>query len=207
MFAQERQAKYYDEHHKDAVQLKVGLMVMLKAAGIIWAADKGRPPALSARWLGPFKIIDHLPGEEDWTTLNFRLEIPTSMENIHPVFLRSKLVLYHEPLQYFRDRTVFERPVPRVDPDSEVGVYEIDTILNKRIKNKTVQYLVKWRGYADHEADWLPYTKGEKNWEEDEDKVEEYEEWLSSVRTTRYGKQPRGGVARYEAVSSITMSP
>ena len=36
--------------------------------------------------------------------------------------------------------------------------YEVEFILNHRKGRGRLQFLVKWKGYADHENSWLPET-------------------------------------------------
>jgi hypothetical protein len=45
------------------------------------------------------------------------------------------------------------------DPDEEEQSFVVEKILAHRDKNKTRQYLVKWKGYSNKHNEWLPSNK------------------------------------------------
>lgn len=106
--AQERHARFYDEHHGDIPKFEVGNKVWLEASNI----QTDRPSKkLSAKWLGPFpitavisthayrlalpatpKIYSNAPNgclhtktsEKDWLTLPVRVTVITVMVSSNP---------------------------------------------------------------------------------------------------------------------------
>ena len=57
---------------------------------------------------------------------------------------------------YFEDE--FQRHLPPPPPlqiQDGHKEYEVEAILNHRKRRGKVQYLVKWKGYADHENSWV----------------------------------------------------
>jgi hypothetical protein len=73
---------------------------------------------------------------------------------IHPVFHNSLLKPYHETKEHGPN---YEKPAPEIINDEE-GHYEIETILIARPtrNRKSMQYLIKWKGYPASENLWLP---------------------------------------------------
>jgi hypothetical protein len=73
---------------------------------------------------------------------------------IHPVFHNSLLKPYMETPAHGPN---FARP-PLEIVGQEEGHYEIEKILQERPtrNRKSMQYLVKWKGYLDSENSWLP---------------------------------------------------
>jgi len=70
---------------------------------------------------------------------------------IHPVFHVSLL----EPHQRnpFPDRT--QPPPPPIELEDDVE-WEVEEILDSRIRRGKIQYLVHWQGYGPHERTWEP---------------------------------------------------
>jgi hypothetical protein len=141
--AQERQ-EYYTNLHRQHVQYNVGDKVLLSTSDIRW---RGRiTPKLTARYIGPFVITKVL------SSLNYKLDLPPSLP-IHPVFHISKLKLWKGSDQTFPSRVQEPtRPAPEVIGDEEE--YEVEKVLNKRIKGRITEYLIKWKGYPEWENTW-----------------------------------------------------
>jgi hypothetical protein len=94
---------------------------------------------LASHRYGPFKVI--------WaTSMNCKLELPPQMW-IHPVFYNSLLKPYIETSAH---RPNFTQPPPKIIGGEE-GHYEIEEILQEHPtrNKKSIQYLVKWKGYPD----------------------------------------------------------
>ena len=70
---------------------------------------------------------------------------------IHPTFHVSLLKAVTE--NRFPNRCI-PPPLPIII-DNEVE-YEVESILDKKIIRNQVYYLVKWKGYGEHEASWEP---------------------------------------------------
>jgi hypothetical protein len=134
----EAQSKYkdnYDNKRKDKPQFNVGDMVWLLRRNI----KTTRPSAkLDFKRLGPYRITT-IVGESQ---LAYKLELPTSMR-IHPVFHVSLL----EP---YRANTIPGRVQPPPPPiEVEEGEeFEVEEILDSRIRNGKLHYLVDWVGYG-----------------------------------------------------------
>ena len=92
---------------------------------------------LDFKKIGPFKIL------EKRSTVNYKLELPKGMR-IHPVFHISLL----EPApKNAKMQTDIE-----VEPDE--GEYEVEEILDRRVKGRQEEYLIKWKGYDDSKNTW-----------------------------------------------------
>ena len=76
---------------------------------------------------------------------------------IHPVFHVSLLKRYIENSEEFPNRIVKPPPPEIVDGEEE---YEVEEILDKKVQQRgrrqDTKYLVKWKGYPDHDATWEP---------------------------------------------------
>ena len=90
---------------------------------------------------GPFNI------EKQLGPVTFKLELPDNIK-IHPVFHAALL----EPAY----TTEPSRPNPETHPDTEEPEYEVEEIRARRQRRRKQQYLIKWKGYPDHESTWEP---------------------------------------------------
>jgi hypothetical protein len=73
---------------------------------------------------------------------------------IHPVFYNSLLKPYHKTKEHSPNH---EKPTPEIVNGKE-GHYEIEAILMAQPtqNRKSMQYLIKWKGYPASENSWLP---------------------------------------------------
>ena len=94
---------------------------------------------------GPFEVIKEINENA------FQLKLPTSLSKIHDVFHVSLLELAKE--DPFPQRHLLPEPPIIIDGEEE---YEIDEILDSRRFNRTVKYLVSWKGYGPEENTWEP---------------------------------------------------
>jgi len=95
---------------------------------------------LDHRRLGPFTVL------EDpllTTSYAYRLELPASMK-IHPVFHVSLLEPAADDPYPGQAQTQLPPPPVIVDGDEE---WQVDEILDSRMRYRKLQYLVKWTGY------------------------------------------------------------
>jgi hypothetical protein len=147
--AQERQAKYANRCRRDET-FRIGDEVWLSAGNINADINKQRPTKkLSSRFLGPFRIGAVI------STTAYRLDLPDSLK-IHPVFHVSQLKRYTpSPGEFQREQQ--SRPAPEIVDDAEE--FEVEYILDKRVRRRRTEYLVKWRGYHPDEATWLPTSE------------------------------------------------
>jgi Reverse transcriptase (RNA-dependent DNA polymerase)/RNase H-like domain found in reverse transcriptase/Integrase zinc binding domain/Chromo (CHRromatin Organisation MOdifier) domain len=144
--AQAKYKKHYDAHVKDHPQYKVGDFVWLSRKNI----STTRPSAkLDFRRLGPFKILEVI-GE---AKAAYKLELPATMR-IHPTFHVSLLTKYTPNV--IPGRTQPEPPPIIVDGQEE---FEVEKILDSRIRYNKLQYYVDWKGYGVNDRTWEPSSQ------------------------------------------------
>src|SRR5487761_1662692 len=93
---------------------------------------------------GPFKVTEVIGA----TT--YRLELPAQWR-IHNAFHASLLLPYQETPEH--GRNFAEPPPDLVEGQPE---WEVEDILNSRVRQHKTQYLVKWKGYSDAHNSWEP---------------------------------------------------
>lgn len=137
--AQDNQAKYYNKKVKE-MEFEVNQEVMLNKKFIKTTRPSNK---LDYKKLGPFKITAKVGSRA------YRLQLPTSMARVHPVFHISLL----EP--YIKDtnpNTILPPPPPIIIDDNEE--FLVETILDARIKQNRTEYLVHWEGYNIADRTW-----------------------------------------------------
>jgi Chromo (CHRromatin Organisation MOdifier) domain len=79
-----------------------------------------------------------------------QLELPTQW-NIHPVFHTSLIMAYTETQSHGPNFT--RLPPDLIDGEEE---YEVEQICSHRTwgRRKTLQYLIKWKGYPESDNTW-----------------------------------------------------
>jgi hypothetical protein len=132
-----------DRHRLVAPTFKVGDMVWLLRRHIATT----RPCAkLDYKKLGPFRILERV------NPVAFRLALPPTFR-LHDVFHVSLLELYHP------SRIPGRQPPPPPPVELSTGEeYEVDRILDSRLRRGRLQYLVLWKGYPLSDATWEPVT-------------------------------------------------
>src|SRR5262249_22145528 len=96
--AQERQAKYANQHRQQAPAFGVGQLVLLNNKNIINPPDIYRPKhKLLSKFIGPYKI------QKKINEVAYQLELPHTMK-IHNVFHVSLLKPYQSNLPEFEKR-------------------------------------------------------------------------------------------------------
>jgi len=111
-----------------------------------------RTRKLSERFVGPFRIKKVVNDNA------YELELPPRWR-IHPVINVSQLKEYHDGTAAFPDLpTPLTRPPPVAVEEEGEPEWEVESILDHRRqgRRKTLQYLVRWKGYPLHEATWEP---------------------------------------------------
>jgi hypothetical protein len=87
-------------------------------------------------------------------TSSYKLDIPKSWKNIHPVFNEVLLTPYREP--EFPGQPKNTRPPPE-DVKGQEPEYEVNEIVDVRKDRKgKFWYKVDWKGYGPHEQTWEP---------------------------------------------------
>ena len=136
---------------------------------------------LDFKRLGPYKILDVI-GE---SKMAFKLDLPHSMK-IHPVFHASLLDPHHANTIPGR----IQPPPPPVTVEDALE-YEVEEILDSRVRNNKLEYFVDWIGYAPHERSWEPASYLENSPEEIARYHERYPD-RPSTQTLRTRTQRRG---------------
>ena len=136
-------AKYYDWRRTPAPEYQPGDKVYLDASDIHTTRPSRK---LSHRRLGPFPVVKKVGNGA------YRLCLPPSMSRIHPVFNVIKLTLAPE------DPILGRRPCPPPLPEIVNGEKEfiVEKILDSRIINRKLRYLIKWEGYGIEHNSWEP---------------------------------------------------
>jgi len=101
---------------------------------------------LAPKRYGPFKIIKEI------SPVVYQLTLPLTWK-IHNTFHASLLSPYCETTAYGPN---FSRPPPDLINDEEQ--YEVEQIHNHRYfgRNRTLQYLIHWKGYPNSDDTWEP---------------------------------------------------
>ena len=141
--AQKQHAIHYNRHRKEAPTFEVGDKAMLNTRNIAMSRPSKK---LSAPKAGPFTIIDKVGNRA------YRLALPRSMQNIHPVFNVELLEAYVE--NEFDNRTQPKPPPVIVEGMEE---WEVEKVVGSRRRGRGVEYLMQWKGY--HPVDDLTWEK------------------------------------------------
>ncbi|XP_041437915.1 uncharacterized protein LOC121399951 [Xenopus laevis] len=141
--AQQGFKAYADRGRRGDPKFKVGDLVWLSTVYLKLSCPSGK---LGQRFLGPFPIIRQI------NSVAFQLKLPASW-HIHPVFHTALL----KPASTFRfpGRTA-PPPLPVVVDGQEE--FEVEEILDSRLRGKRLQYLVKWKGFGLEENSWEPVS-------------------------------------------------
>lgn len=100
------------------------------------------------KWVGPFLITEVRSSDL------YKVELPVSMveKRIHDVFHVSKLKKYVQSDAKFGTR----KGSPLVpELDDEENEYQIEAIVNERLRSGKKEFLVKWKGYSSTENSWV----------------------------------------------------
>lgn len=165
--AQKKQAAYADRRRRE-VKLQVGEQVLLSTEHLSLKVES-QTRKLFAKYIGPFKI------KRVVSDVAYELELPPTL-HIHPVFHISKLKQYIDGSVEFphRELQLPDRPPPEIADDGE-EVWEVEEVLDKRVvrrgRKNCIEYLVKWKGYADYENTWEP----DSNLQQAQEKIKQYQ--------------------------------
>jgi len=139
--ARDDMARYYNRHRSPAPTFSPGNMVYLDSEDI----QTTRPlKKLSHCRLGPYSV------ERRVRKYAYRLVLPPPMRRLHPVFNVVKLSPAPDDLIVGRRRNP-PPPPELVDGEEE---YIVEDILNSRMFQRKLQYLVKWEGYGIEGNTW-----------------------------------------------------
>ena len=100
---------------------------------------------LGPKRYGPFKVIEQVGH------VNFCLKLPAHWK-IHNVFHAKLLHPYKETMEHGEN---FTEPPP--DLVEGVAEWEVEKILDMRMRRSQKQYLIHWKGYSDAHNSWEPW--------------------------------------------------
>jgi hypothetical protein len=143
---QNRKTAEYANKSRIDHSFKVGELAWLSTKNLKFEDGSGSRK-LNPRFCGPFKILEKIND----VTVRMKLSEPMKAIGIHDAFHVSLLKPFN--------KDSFERedePEPPIIMDDGHEEYEVESILaRKKIRGKE-HYLVKWKGYGDHENSWQP---------------------------------------------------
>ncbi|KAJ9394194.1 hypothetical protein DTO282F9_8888 [Paecilomyces variotii] len=102
---------------------------------------------LDSKRRGPFEVLAKVGPQA------YRLKLPP-LYRIHPVFHVSLLSPWKQNELHTEPEP--EPPVQVSDNTGQHEEWEVDEILDAKGRDRTLKYLVKWRGYGHHENTWEP---------------------------------------------------
>ena len=145
--AQEAYKEAADRTRREPPDLQINDLVFLNHKNI---KPKFGKKKLSAKFLGPFKIVEKI------NPVAYRLRLPSTMK-IHDVFHVSLLhPRFKEPFQQQESRQTAVEPPIFIDNEPEYEVEEIVGVRYKKGTKKPTHYLVKWKGYDASESSYEP---------------------------------------------------
>lgn len=140
--AQEKHQEFYNRKVIEGPKFNIGDKVWLSSSNL----KSQRPtPKLDYKRLGPFKIIAKIGSR------SYKLELPSTMR-IHPVFHVNLLEPYQ--VDNIPDRQPQPAPPAIIDDHQE---FEVEEIIDSRIRRNQVQYLIHWKGYTTMDRTWEPF--------------------------------------------------
>ena len=139
--AVEHQRLHADKHRRH-VTYQPGDEVLLSTANLPMATSRVQRK-LHPRFVGPFAVLEVL------SDVAVRLAIPAAWK-VHPVFHVSLLRLFQTSSRFSHG----DRRPPPVQVEGQEEFF-VENFVAKRTRYGRLQYLVQWRGYPLHDAEWL----------------------------------------------------
>jgi hypothetical protein len=137
-------ARYYNQRRTPAPEYNPGDKVYLDGSDIKTTRPSRK---LSHRRLGPF------PVERKVGSNAYRLRLPPSMGRIYPVFNVIKLT--PAPKDPIAGRRTIPPPTPEIIDGEEEWV--VEEILDSKMMNRKLRYLVKWKDFGIEHNSWEPW--------------------------------------------------
>ena len=135
---------YYNWKRTPAPEFKAGDMVFLDASNIQTTQPSHK---LSHQRLGPFPIDSQVGNSAYW------LHLPPSMGRLHPIF--NVVKLSSAPPDPFLGHQASPPPLPEIVDGEEEWV--VEEILDSRMVNRKLRYLVKWEDFGVEHNSWEPW--------------------------------------------------
>jgi hypothetical protein len=142
LVAQQRMAEQANKGRREEVDYREGQLVLVNSKNFVAPPDANQPSRkLLPRWVGPFPIARKV------SPVAFKLKLPDHYR-IHPVFHVSLLKAY--------EKGEGKIEVPPAEWISGRQYYEVELILDSRVRRKKREYLVKWKGFPFYDSTWEP---------------------------------------------------
>ena len=143
-YAQKSNARWYNAKRSEQHFVE-GELVLLRAKNLLTSRPSKK---FDARYLGLFVVLKKVG------KLAYKLELPPSMDRVHPVFNVALLEPWREPLAASGFRP---GPVPVPDGVLPADRYEVEGILGHRdTAARGREYRVKWLGWSNEDSTWEP---------------------------------------------------
>ena len=138
-------ARYYNQRRIPASMYKPGDKVYLAVSNICTTRPSKK---LSHKCLGPYLV------ERSVSTCGaYHLRLPFSMRCLHPVFNVINLMpATDDPIP---GRRIPAPPPPEIIDGEEEWV--VEEILDSKVVNRKLQYLVKWKDFGIEHNSWEPW--------------------------------------------------
>jgi hypothetical protein len=136
-FVRERMRVHYDKHRVEGPPLEEGDKVFLLTRNL---RTKRPSKKLDFKKIGPFKIAKKI------STSNYELDLPRTM--------RLRTHVFHISLLEPAPKTAKLETQLEVDDDEEE--FDVENILDSRISEGRLQYLIKWLDYGPESNSWEP---------------------------------------------------
>ena len=146
--AQQQQSRYANKKRRED-EFKVGEQVYLSTEKLNVTSGVSK---LNPKFIGPFPIIKVI------NPVSVQLQLPSHFK-IHNSFHVS-CVKRARTTDLFPNRPTLDKPPPVIlaDKDKE-SEWEIERVVDKRMSRGRVEYLIKWKGYDQHDNQWLPMSQ------------------------------------------------
>src|SRR5437762_1515114 len=164
--ARERMRKFHDKKKEPQPDFQVGDKVLLNAKNIKTLRPSKK---LDHRMRGPWTIIKRVGPRA------FKLDMKEYKGQKHDVFPVGLLERYHESTIPGR----VEPPPPPVGDEEDE--FDMEEVLDSRLFNREVKYLVRWKGYGPDDVTWEPWKNMVSDYAKDQ--VREFHR--------RYPEKPR----------------
>jgi hypothetical protein len=137
-------SRYYNQRRMPAPEFRPGGKVYLDRTDITTTRPSRK---LSHKYLGPF------PVERKVGNNIYRLRLPPSKSRIHPVFNVVKLT--PAPDDLIAGWHTAPPPPPEIVDGEEEWV--VEEILDSKMMNRKLRYLVKWKDFGIEHNSWEPW--------------------------------------------------